>query len=132
MTSVVSGFAAIQYDLRRLSFSALLLAVVPALRPDTAAAPVSFEDISAASGIATTLRNSPTPEKHQIETMPGGVAAFDFDRDGLVDLFLTNGARPPALDKPDPSWWNRLYRNRGNRQIQDGPRQTRRRRPRVR
>ena len=119
MTSVVSGFAAIQYDLRRLSFSALLLAVVPALRPDTAAAPVSFEDISAASGIATTLRNSPTPEKHQIETMPGGVAAFDFDGDGLVDLFVTNGARQPALDKPDPSWWNRLYRNRGNGKFED-------------
>ncbi|MEJ7607443.1 MAG: CRTAC1 family protein [Bryobacteraceae bacterium] len=39
-----------------------------------------FEDVSARSGVTMVLRNSATPEKHQIETMPGGVAMFDFDR----------------------------------------------------
>jgi len=87
------------------------------LRPDTF--PVSFEDISQRSGLDAILRNGATPEKHQIETMAGGVAAFDFDGDGLVDIFLTNGARQPDLTKPDPAWWNHLYRNRGGGRFED-------------
>ena len=38
------------------------------------------------------LHNAATPVRHQIETIVGGVAAFDFDGDGLVDLFFANGA----------------------------------------
>ncbi|HTS63366.1 MAG TPA: CRTAC1 family protein [Candidatus Acidoferrales bacterium] len=86
---------------------------------DAPAPGVSFEDISARSGIDAVLHNGATPEKHQIETMAGGVAAFDFDGDGLVDIFVTNGARQPDLTKPDAGWWNRLYRNRGGGRFED-------------
>ncbi|MFN7920216.1 MAG: CRTAC1 family protein [Bryobacteraceae bacterium] len=79
------------------------------------AAPAPFEDRSATSGITMVLSNSPTAEKHQIETMPGGVAAFDFDNDGLIDLFFANGAQQPDLRKVRPRDCNRLYRNRGAR-----------------
>lgn len=65
------------------------------------------------------LRNGATGEKHQIETMAGGVAVLDFDNDGHPDLFFTNGARLPGLDKSDPSYWNRLYRNRGDGTFED-------------
>jgi len=51
--------------------------------------------------------------------MAGGLAAFDYDNDGLVDIFLTNGARQPDLTKPDAAWWNRLYRNRGSNTFED-------------
>lgn len=78
-----------------------------------------FEDRSANSGIGITLRNSATPEKHQIETMPGGVAVLDYDGDGRPDLYFANGARQPALDKPDATWHNRLYRNLGNLLFED-------------
>ena len=93
--------------------------------PGTPQTPVSFEDITARCGIDATLRNSATAEKHQIETMPGGVAAFDYDGDGLLDLFFTNGAPQPALDKPDAAWWNRLYRNRGDGSLRRRHRQSR-------
>ena len=43
------------------------------------------------------LENSPTPRKHMIETMPGGVAAFDFNNDGKPDIFFANGAALPSL-----------------------------------
>ena len=59
------------------------------------------------------LRNYETPEKHLIETMAGGVAAFDYDGDGLVDLFFTNGAPQPSLRKTIPQDCNTLYRNTG-------------------
>ena len=73
-----------------------------------------FEDVSARAGIDFTLRNSATPEKHQIETMGGGVAMFDFNNDGRPDLYFVNGARQPGLEKTDASFHNALYRNNGD------------------
>ena len=43
-----------------------------------------------------TTENSPTPEKHQPETMPAGVALFDYDGDGLLDIYLVNDALKKA------------------------------------
>jgi enediyne biosynthesis protein E4 len=84
-----------------------------------AASPSWFEDRTAKSGLAFVLRNSPTPEKHQIETMGGGVAVLDFDNDGRPDLFFTNGAAQPELQKTGPEYFNRLYRNRGAWSFED-------------
>ena len=83
------------------------------------AATTWFEDTTAKTGVAFTLLNSATAEKHQIESMAGGVAAFDFDNDGRVDLFFANGAKQPSLEKTDASYWNRLYRNRGGGAFED-------------
>ncbi|MBV8551653.1 MAG: CRTAC1 family protein [Acidobacteriaceae bacterium] len=53
--------------------------------------------------------------------MGAGVAMFDYNRDGRLDLFFVNGAAlsdpmPPGKspDKTDPIYWNRLYRNNGD------------------
>src|SRR4051794_282288 len=97
----------------------VLLAVAGIVLPAAAPVGVSFEDRSAASGLEVVLRNAATPERHQIETIVGGVAALDFDGDGLVDLFFANGASQPGLIKSDGTWWNRLYRNRGNGVFED-------------
>ncbi len=51
--------------------------------------------------------------------MAGGVAAFDYDGDGLTDLFFTNGASLPSLVKDTPRYWNRLYRNLGGWRFED-------------
>ena len=97
----------------------LLVAVAWVLRPAAVPSTVAFEDASARAGIEMVLHNAASPARHQIEAMPGGVAAFDFDGDGLVDLFFTNGASQPGLLKPDAAWWNRLYRNRGDGVFED-------------
>jgi hypothetical protein len=76
--------------------------------------PVTFEDIAARAGVDFVLRNSATPERHQIEPMVAGVAIFDFNNDGRPDLYFVNGARQPRFDKPDAGWFNRLYRNNGD------------------
>ena len=81
--------------------------------------PVPFADVTKLSGIEFILDNSATPEKHQIEAMAGGVAVLDYDTDGKLDIFFTNGARQPQLDKPDPRWNQRLYRNLGNFRFED-------------
>jgi hypothetical protein len=84
-----------------------------------AASSSQFEDRTPASGISFVLHNSATPEKHQIETMVGGVAILDYDNDGYPDIFFTNGARQPSLEKARPGDCNRLYRNRGDWTFED-------------
>jgi len=65
------------------------------------------------------LENSPTERKHLIETMPGGIAVFDFDGDGRPDIYFTNGAEIPSLEKTAGKYWNRLYRNEGGMKFRD-------------
>jgi len=59
------------------------------------------------------VENFETPRRHVIETMAGGVAAFDFDNDGDLDIYFTNGAEIPSLEKTGPRYYNRLFRNDG-------------------
>ena len=84
-----------------------------------AAAALTFTDVATEAGLRFTVDQSPTPEKHMIETMAGGLAAFDFDGDGRTDLFFTNGAALPAMDKSAPRFWNRLFRNEGDWKFRD-------------
>ena len=64
--------------------------------------------------IPFSLDSSETPERHAPETMAGGVAVFDYDRDGNLDIFFTNGANISTLKKDSPKYWNRLFHNNGD------------------
>ncbi len=77
-------------------------------------APIAFEEIGVRAGVVFTADASPTPEKHQPETMLGGVALFDYDGDGYLDIYLVNGANMPSLVKDDPKYKNRLFHNNHN------------------
>jgi enediyne biosynthesis protein E4 len=81
------------------------------------AAAAPFFDVRSLRGVDFILQNSPTPRKFLIETMPGGVALFDYNNDGLLDIFLVNGGQigdvlhvPENFNRSDPRFWNRLYR----------------------
>jgi hypothetical protein len=80
------------------------------------AAGVQFLDVTQAVGVAFSHANSATSSKYLVETMGGGVALLDYDNDGRLDIFFTNGAKiddpMPADKQPDKSdkrFWNRLY-----------------------
>ena len=75
---------------------------------------MSFENTISQSGIKFLEDNSATGKKFQPETMTGGVAVFDYNNDGLLDLYFVNGARLPDMDKSDPKYYNHLYRNNGD------------------
>jgi hypothetical protein len=93
----------------------ILILALTAFFPDDSKAPVprpiKFEDIAGKAGVSFITRNSPTPNKNQIETMVAGVALLDYDGDGFLDIYLVNGAEIPSLQKQSPAYWNRLFHN---------------------
>ncbi len=65
------------------------------------------------------LENCETPERHAPETMAGGVAIFDYNNDGKLDIFFTNGADIGTLKKSSPKYSNRLFENDGTGHFKD-------------
>jgi hypothetical protein len=65
------------------------------------------------------LDSSETPERHAPETMAGGVAVFDYNNDGKLDIFFTNGADIKTLQKSSPKYSNRLFENDGKGHFTD-------------
>jgi enediyne biosynthesis protein E4 len=102
----------------RRSFLSTLFA--PLLAP-TARPHRGFENVASRAGVRFRHQAGKTSQKYLPETMGAGVAMFDYNNDGLLDLFFVNGAAlkdpMPAGAEPDKSdsrYWNRLYRNNGD------------------
>ncbi len=75
--------------------------------------PPRFVDATQAAGIAFRHENGMTGKCHYPEIMGGGVALFDSNGDGFLDIYLVTGNRlPPA--EPSKEISNRLYRNNGD------------------
>jgi enediyne biosynthesis protein E4 len=101
-----------------LTCSAAILGLTLGTFSDNQPAQVRYLDVTTASGLQFLHRNSATPSKFLIETMTGGVALFDYDNDGWLDVFFVNGAKlkenqtdAEPLEKMGPEFWNRLFRN---------------------
>lgn len=81
-----------------------------------------FTDVTSALGLKFQNMASHTSRKYLLETMGSGVALFDYDNDGRLDIFAVNGAplknptsKGTIPQKTGPKYWNRLYH-----QQQDG------------
>lgn len=108
-----------RWAVRALAFG-LSFAAVPLVGqapPAGAPAPPVFRDIAKEAGI--TFFHKAAPEKKFIvESMSGGLALFDYDNDGLVDLYLVNSLTVETANDPT-SARSELYRNLGNGKFQD-------------
>jgi len=88
--------------------------------------PGHFVDATEKLGIHFRQQASPTSKKYLLEAMGSGVALFDYDNDGRLDIFFANGAR---LDDPtpkgtipkkdNPKYWNRLFHQKSDGTFED-------------
>jgi hypothetical protein len=85
-----------------------------------------FTDATSALGINFEHIASHTSKKYLIETMGSGVALFDYDNDGYLDIFVVNGAslsdptpKGTIPQKAGPKDWNRLYHQKSDGTFED-------------
>ncbi|MBG79512.1 MAG: hypothetical protein CMJ39_02235 [Phycisphaerae bacterium] len=69
---------------------------------------IDLQDVTAESGVDFTSTSGRLPTTEILEVNGGGIALFDYDRDGDPDLFIANGA---TLDSPQVGPGSRLFRN---------------------
>ena len=81
----------------------------------SAESPIHFASLN----IPFTLESCETPERHAPETMAGGVAIFDYDNDGDLDILFVNGADIRSLKKSSTKYSNRLFANDGKGNLVD-------------
>ncbi len=80
---------------------------------------IRYADIAPGIDFSYITNNHYTGRKYFPQPMCGGVAVFDFDRDGWMDIYFTNGAEYPQLTKTDPAFYHCLLRNKGGRTFED-------------
>ena len=78
-----------------------------------------FVDVAPRSKISYKSNNSPGAHKYFPQPMCGGVAIFDYNNDGKMDIFFTNGAQLPEMQKTNPSYYNCLLKQRADGTFED-------------
>jgi enediyne biosynthesis protein E4 len=109
-TPVVSGPCAMA--------ALLVLGILPGGAVDAQQSRPYFTDVASRSQFTYVTRNDYRTRKYFIQPMAGGVAILDYDNDGRMDIFFTNGAELPSMKKP-PAFADALLRNRGGGVFED-------------
>jgi hypothetical protein len=115
-----------------LSLVALLLLSTASTHPQITSAaspgslPGNFVDVTEPAGIHFLHQAPHSSRKYLIETMGSGVALFDADNDGRLDVFLVNGApfgdlvpKGTIPQKTGPLYWNRFYHQKPDSTFED-------------
>ena len=85
---------------------------------ETAVGGIQFVDVTRESGVTFRHTDGSGGRRYIVESVSAGLALFDFDRDGDIDIYFVNGA-PLRGTAADADASNRLYRNEGNWRFTD-------------
>jgi enediyne biosynthesis protein E4 len=95
-----------------------LLTSAGGFRGGSRTSPVTFTDVARAAGLSFTHNNAASAEKYLIETMGSGCGWIDYDQNGLLDIYLVNGAAT-RLYSPKRPLRSALYKNNGDGSFTD-------------
>lgn len=97
---------------RRLAACLIWWILSPLFSGDAGAQEVRLRDVTDSSGIDFLHSDGASGNNYLVQLMCGGVASFDYDCDGLVDIFFTNGHSLPIASSSETA--GALFRNHGN------------------
>jgi hypothetical protein len=109
-----------------LLLASLLPARLAISSNQASAMPGKFTEVTSAFGVNFQHMASHNSKKYSLETMGSGVALFDYDNDGRLDIYFVNGA--PIADpqpkgsvpqKTGPQYWNRLFHQKPDGAFED-------------
>ncbi len=80
--------------------------------------PIRLSDVTARSGVTFVHDDGSSGKRYVVETITAGLALFDYDGDGWIDIYFLNGALLRGADDRSPPR-NALYRNEGGFHFRD-------------
>ena len=101
------------------SVAASLVALMSAQPPTPDLSHPRFRDVAADAGLRFVHHTGSSSRKFYVDSVPGGLAVLDYNGDGRPDIFFTDGAEMPSLEKPTRAYANRLFRNDGRLRFTD-------------
>ncbi len=81
--------------------------------------PVMLHDVTGECGITFRHTDGSSGRHYIVETVSAGLATFDYDCDGLTDIYFLNGSPLPGTKAADPPPRNALYHNDGQWRFTD-------------
>src|SRR5437867_720881 len=97
----------------------VLMLCVPLLQAAEDPSPIQFKDVTRQSGITFVHTDGSSGRHYIVESVCSGLATFDFNGDGKIDIFFLNGAPLPGSPTTTPPPRNALYRNDGGWKFTD-------------
>src|SRR5437667_113953 len=98
---------------RKLLLPFLGLLWTPLLQGAEGLSPILLRDVTRQTGINFVHTDGSSGRRYIVESVASGLALFDYNGDGLIDIYFLNG-RPLPGCPPGPPARNALYRNDGN------------------
>jgi hypothetical protein len=95
-----------------------ILAVASVLAAPAAGGPIRLTDVTAETGITFRHTDGGCGRRYIMETVSAGLALFDYNGDGRIDIYFVNGA-PLKGARPAAPPRNALYRNDGGFRFTD-------------
>jgi len=81
--------------------------------------PIQLRDVTRQTGITFVHTDGSSGRRYIVETVSSGLATFDYNGDGKIDILFLNGAPLPGSPTKTPPPRNALYRNDGDWKFTD-------------